>query len=255
MQGASALLLPRELSALKQQPSALQDLATRSGWLFLLGKIITPVLEAAASGHLEIRMPVEAASGLEADLRRCTHLEAIGRTLAGIATWLENGATTGPEGQLRARFAALAQQSLVHGVDPKSPAWLRFGEERQTIVDAGFLALALARAPKMLRESLPAHTQTQLADALRATRRQSPPENSWLLFAAPIEAALFQLGEDWDRARVDDALRKHAAWYLRDGVYGDGPHYHANYYDSYVIHPVLLSVLDVLAQQDPSWPP
>jgi len=132
---------------------------------------------------------------------------------------------------------------------------MRFGEERQTGVDAGFLSLALARAPQTLNKSLPARTRSQLADALRATRKQSPPESNWLLFAALIEAALFQLGEDWDRARVDDALRKHAAWYLGDGVYGDGPHYHANYYDSYVIHPFLLSVLDVLAQQDPSWPP
>jgi hypothetical protein len=203
-------------------------------------------------------MPVESAPGHEADRRRCTHLEAIARTLAGIAPWLENGPTTGPEGDLRAHLATLAQQSIVHGVNPKSPAWLRFGEERQTIVDAGFLSLALARAPKTLRESLPSATRRQLANALRATRQQSPPENNWLLFAAMIEAALFQLGETepgkgWDHARVDDALRKHAAWYLGDGVYGDGPHYHADYYDSYVIHPFLLNVLDVLAAQNQAW--
>lgn len=253
LETSAAFFLPQELIAQPKPTAQPAAVATRADWLLLLQKITTPVLEAASQGQLQAKMPVEATPGHEADRRRCTHLEAVARTLAGIAPWLENGPTSGPEGELRAHFATLAQQSIVHGVDPQSPAWLRFGEERQTIVDAGFLALALARAPKTLCESLSSTTRRQLADALRATRRQSPPENNWLLFSAMIEAALFQLGEDWDRARVGDALRKHAAWYLGDGLYGDGPHYHADYYDSYVIHPFLLSVLHVLGQQDPSW--
>lgn len=226
---------------------------TRSDWLKILQRVAEPVLRAAARGELQQEMPVEAAPGHVEDRRKVTHLEAIGRTLAGLAPWLEHGVQDGEEGELRRRYAEWARAAIAHGVDKSSPAWLRFGEDRQTIVDAGFLALALARAPQTLCASLPARTKTQLADALRATHQQTPPFNNWLLFAAMIEPALHQLGEDWDRERVDYALREIAAWYLGDGVYGDGPHFHDDYYNSFVIHPFLLAVLDAVGAQQPEW--
>jgi hypothetical protein len=212
-----------------------------------------PVLKAAAEGRLQQQMPVEAAPGLEADRRKVTHLEAVGRTLAGLAPWLEHGASDGSEGELRRRYSDWARAAIAVGVDKNSSAYLRFGEQRQTIVDAGFLSLALARAPKTLGEALPEKARAQLADALRATHRQTPPFNNWLLFAAMVEAALYQLGEPWDRERVDYALREVASWYLGDGVYGDGPHFHDDYYNSFVIHPFLLAVLDAVGSKDPAW--
>ena len=210
-------------------------------------------MRAAAEGKLQQLMPVEAAKGHVDERRKVTHLEAVGRTLAGIAPWLEHGPAECAEGELRGKYVNWARAAIAHGVDPKSPGWLRFGEERQTIVDAAFLALALHRAPKSLRDALPQSVRKQLADALRATRKQTPPMNNWLLFAAMIEVALYELGEEWDRARVDLALKKMSEWYVGDGVYGDGPHYHADYYDSFVMHPFLLAVLESAGDQDATW--
>jgi hypothetical protein len=70
---------------------------------------------------------------------------------------------------------------------------------------------------------------------------------------AMIEACLFGLGELWDRTRVDYALREHAAWYVGDGTYGDGPHFHQDYYNSFVIQPFLLALMDVVGKQDAAW--
>src|SRR5690242_21207571 len=53
-------------------------------------------------------MPVEQAPGT--DRRSVTHLEAIGRLLAGIAPWLELGEDGTDEGRLRARYADLARR-------------------------------------------------------------------------------------------------------------------------------------------------
>jgi hypothetical protein len=61
-----------------------------------------------------------------------------------------------------------------------------------------------------------------------------------------VEATLAHLGEWWDPMRVDYALRQHAQWYLGDGIYGDGPEFHWDYYDSFVIHPMLSEILDVV---------
>jgi hypothetical protein len=59
-----------------------------------------------------------------------------------------------------------------------------------------------------------------------------------------VEATLAKLGSDWEKGPVEHALEKHKGWYVGDGVYGDGTTYHADYYDSFVIHPFLLGVLD-----------
>jgi hypothetical protein len=40
---------------------------------------------------------------------------------------------------------------------------------------------------------------------------------------------------------------------LGDGPYGDGPHFHWDYYNSYVIQPMLLNVLDALGPAADRW--
>ena len=42
-----------------------------------------------------------------------------------------------------------------------------------------------------------------------------------------VEAGLKLLGATWDRLRVDYVLRQHEHWYKGDGIYGDGPSFHA----------------------------
>ena len=89
----------------------------------------------------------------------------------------------------------------------------------------------------------------------RSKRRASisPGFNNWLLFSATVEAALAKLGAWWDRMRVDYALRQHEQWYKGDGVYGDGPAFHWDYYNSFVIQPMLLDVLDVVRGESAAW--
>jgi hypothetical protein len=225
----------------------------RASWVAMLDKVARPVLGGLSERQLKASMPVEAFAGREQDRRKCTYLEAVGRALAGIAPWLEHGARSGAEGELRERYCAMARRAIAAGVDKGSPDYLDFGGDRQTIVDAAFLALAVVRAPRELRDKLPVEVRKQLADGLRATRGLLAGFNNWLLFAAMIEACLFALGEDWDRMRVDYALREHQSWYLGDGTYGDGPHFHWDYYNSFVIQPFLLNLMDVVGAQEPGW--
>jgi hypothetical protein len=73
------------------------------------------------------------------------------------------------------------------------------------------------------------------------------------MFPAMIEALFCRVGEPFDRVRIDYALRQHEQWYVGDGVYGDGPHFHWDYYNSYVIQPMLLDTLDVVGERHPAW--
>jgi hypothetical protein len=182
-----------------------------------------------------------------------THLEAFGRLVAGLAPWLELPPDETPEGRLRSEYAALTRRALAVAVDPSSPDFLNFTRERQPLVDAAFLAQGLLRAPRALGGSLDATTRERLVKALESTRVIVPPFNNWLLFTATVEAALSKLGASWDRVRVDYALRQHAQWYKGDGTYGDGPDLHWDYYNSLVIQPMLIDVLEACASAFPEW--
>ena len=53
--------------------------------------------------------------------------------------------------------------------------------------------------------------------------------------------------------RVDYALRQHEQWYRGDGAYSDGPAFHWDYYNSFVIHPMLVDVLAAVGDAHPAW--
>ncbi|GGJ00155.1 hypothetical protein GCM10010885_06750 [Alicyclobacillus cellulosilyticus] len=226
-------------------------LTERSLWLDTLLRIIHPVLSALAARELKRRMPVEAR---ERDRARYTHLEAFSRTLVGTAPWLELHGLTGDEEERRQHYAALAREALDAATDPGSPDFMNFTEGGQPIVDTAFLAQAILRAPTELWHKLTPRVQGQIIACLQATRYgRKPPFNNWLLFSAMIETALHFMGQDWDQVRVDYALRQFEQWYVGDGAYGDGPSFHWDYYNSFVIHPMLVDITLRMAHHHPDW--
>jgi hypothetical protein len=235
--------------AAKPDPGRLPS--DRELWVSVARRVADPVLSHLANGTLKARMPVEQAAGARREA--VTHLEAFGRLVAGLAPWLELAPDETPEGRLRSDYAALARRAIAVAVDPSSPDFLNFTRERQPLVDAAFLAQGLLRAPRALGQSLDATTRERLVKALESTRVIAPGFNNWLLFTATVEAALSKLGASWDRVRVDYALRQHAQWYKGDGTYGDGPDLHWDYYNSFVIQPMLIDVLEACASGVPEW--
>ncbi|HEY8938159.1 MAG TPA: DUF2264 domain-containing protein, partial [Cyclobacteriaceae bacterium] len=102
---------------------------------------------------------------------------------------------------------------------------------------------ALIRAPKQLWQNLDGTTQQHLINALSSTRNIKPPLTNWLLFSAMIETALLKFTSSYNEEPVELALQKHEEWYKGDAVYGDGPEFAFDYYNSFVIQPMLLDVV------------
>ena len=240
--GTSAHPVPAQVPA--QVPA-------RGRWLATLQRVSEPVLTNLAAGTLKARMPVEEAVG--ANRRDVTHLEAFGRLMAGIAPWIDLEDGPADERALRARYRALGSRALAQALDPASPDALNFTQGGQPLVDAAFLAQAVLRAPRVLQQELEPVTRTRLIAAFESARAIQPGFNNWLLFAATVEAALKALGARWDRMRVDYALRQHEQWYRGDGAYSDGPAFHWDYYNSFVIHPMLVDVLAAVGDAHPAW--
>ena len=119
--GFSHMAYPQESSGADDRAYSLQ----------VLQRIADPVLTSLSENRLKQSMPVEGGT----DRAAYTHLEALGRLLAGMAPWLELGPDDTPEGKLRARYIHLAVVGIAHATDQEwasNRAWSRHGESELT---------------------------------------------------------------------------------------------------------------------------
>ncbi|MDM5200998.1 DUF2264 domain-containing protein [Fictibacillus enclensis] len=227
------------------------DNPTRLLWLDTMLTLAKPPLEALAQRELKANMKVEMKEG--ADRESYVHLETLARLLVGMAPWLE-GKSEGSEERIRKHYCELAREAIDAGTDPASPDYMNFSQGFQPIVDTAFLAQAILRARTELWEKLDGRVKRNVVIALKATRSRKPVFSNWLLFSAMIEAALHKMGEsDWDQMRIDYAIKQMEQWYAGDGVYSDGPHFRFDYYNSFVIQPMLLEILEAVGFHYDDW--
>src|SRR4051812_43969322 len=224
----------------------------RADWTQMAERLARPLLSALAARKLKSLMPVESHPASH-DRPDFTHLEGFGRLLAGLAPWFETSSGQLLEDKLRSELVALARESLDAATDPASPDFMNFSRGKQPLVDAAFLAQALRRAPTELWRKLETRVQRNVISALQSSRVIQPGESNWKLFATTVEVFLHSIGEQRDEARLFEGIRKHRDWYVGDGIYGDGPEFHWDYYNSFVIQPMLVEALDAVGDETPEW--
>ncbi|GAB3646043.1 DUF2264 domain-containing protein [Echinicola sediminis] len=222
---------------------------SRKYYVEVLTKMADPVLNALSQNQLKASMPVEKAADAYGGREKVTYLEAFGRLVSGMAPWLELGPDETPEGKLREKYLQLTLECIHNATDPDSPDFMNFTEGGQPLVDAAFFAQGLLRAPTQLWEPLSDETKANVIKALKSSRVISPYYSNWLLFTGMVEAALLKFDGEADRVRIAYSLNKHKEWYLGDGMYGDGPEFHWDYYNSFVIQPMLLDITKVLKEK------
>lgn len=212
----------------------------------LLRRMAAPVLGPMSRGQLQAQFKPEVSPTWDGRPIKVAYLECFGRLISGIAPWLALADTNDAEGRLRATLRTQALASYERSVYAKSGDYLFGAVAEQQLVDSAYFTNALIRAPKTLWEPLEAKTKARIVKEIKGLRAVSPPYTNWLLFAAMNEAFLLSIGEEWDPVRIDLAIRKMLEWYVGDGWYADGPHFHFDYYGSYVIHPMMVEILEVL---------
>lgn len=218
----------------------------REYWVDMLCKISEPILKNMSKGELKKNMVLELSPTWDSRSKDLSYMEAFGRLMAGIAPWLNLPDDTTPEGKRRKQMREWALKSYAHAVDPDSPDYLKWSGESQTLVDAAFLANSFIRAPKALWEPLDKQTKERYIKEFKSLRKIMPAYNNWILFRTMIEAFLVSIGEDSDGFALNVAIRKMNEWYLGDGWYGDGPEFSMDYYNGYVMHPMLVEIIEIL---------
>jgi hypothetical protein len=214
------------------------------------------VIKAAAEERLHRDMPCECRVEDETQVeirRQFTHLEAVGRTIDGISAWLGCEGLEDDEEKLRKQYASLTRQAIINIINPAAPDYVNFGNGRQPLVDAAFLAHGILRARKELLDPLNAAEKKALAQCMRSAAGIKSGFNNFYMFLAMIETLLYVMNEPYDKNHVDSALHFHEMWYKGDGVYGDGEEFCMNYYNSFVIQPMYYDVARILGPSDPDW--
>ena len=224
-----------ESSAPDQSPSS-----DRALWVETLAKIAKPVLSNISAGTLQMNWKVEYSPTWDNRNAKVAYLEAFGRLSMGLAPWLALGADATPEGKQREALAAELRAGIAHAVNPQSPDYLLWHDTNQTLVDAAYLAQALLRAPAVLWEPLDVATKQRVIAEFRGLRRVTPYDSNWLLFAGMTESFLDWADGSGDQYRLSTILNRIESFYVGDGWYADGPKFHMDYYNSWVIHSMLV---------------
>lgn len=237
------------LGAKAEQTQKSKTIDDRTYWCNLLYKISEPVLMNMSKGELSAKMAIELSPTWDGRDKRVTYMECFGRLMSGLAPWLSLPDDDTAEGKQRKQLREWALESYAHAVDPNSPDYLLWRNEGQPLVDAAYVANSFLRAPKQLWEPLDDLTKKRYIEEFQQLRRINPPYTNWLLFSAMVETFLMSVDAQYDAYRIQSAIRKIEEWYVGDGWYADGSTFAFDYYNSYVIHPMYVEVLEALVQK------
>lgn len=218
----------------------------RDSWLVYLDNVCKPLLTALSTDSLKIKMPVVLSPVTDnaAERKKYAYLEAFGRTFSGIAPWLQSEGGSAHEVSLRNEYRQLCIKAIAHAVDSTSKDYMLWNKGGQPLVDASFLALGLIRCPWLWKHS-DKDVQQNIVNAFTSTRIIKPGANNWILFSSMIEAFFCNYDLPYDKSRIDYGVYTFMhKWYVGDGMFGDGASFHLDYYNSYVIQPYLLNIIN-----------
>lgn len=220
----------------------------RTTWLSYLDKVSRPVMQSLAEGRLKEKLPKTMSKRIDnAESRsKVAYLEAFGRTLMGIAPWMNLEGGSKEEVALRNQYREWSLKAVANAVDSTSKDYMVWDKGGQPLVDASFVALGLIRCP-WLWEHLGDKTKTNVITSFIKTRTIVPGYNNWILFTGMIEAFFCKYGYEYDKLRIEYGVREFSShWYVGDGMFSDGMNFAMDYYNSYVIQPYLATIIEIV---------
>lgn len=203
----------------------------RSEWCELALSLCLPVLTPLSEGEFHRVFP---------DKKPTARLEAFARALLGLAQWIELDDEPG--------LAAMARNAIANATDPCCPDYMVSKFHDQALVECALLAQALLRAPTELWRKLQPPVKLNVINFLKSSRAYQPHDNNWVLFPSMVEALLSCVGEQIVEDRLMGGLAQYMKWYSGDGSYMDGEEHHHDYYNSYIIQPMLYDILRTMSK-------
>jgi hypothetical protein len=142
------ILISTPFCASAQSKKNTDQVSERKLWLSYMDKVARPVISNLAADQLKEKMPMQLSDKIDNKESRAKvgYLEAFGRTLSGIAPWLQLEGGDAAEVKLREQYRAWALKAIANAVNPQAKDYLQWNGG-QPLVDASFVAFALVRSP------------------------------------------------------------------------------------------------------------
>ena len=226
----------------------------RAQWLDYMDKIARPVISNLASDKLKESMTITLSNTSDnpEQRKKVAYLEAFARTLCGISPWLNGEGGSAKEIALRHQYREWVLKGIANAVDSTKNDYMLWTGS-QPLVDASFFALALVRCP-WLWNHMDDKLHERVVAVLQSTRTTIPAYSNWILFTGMIEAFFCKYDQPYDPVRIEYGIREFSQqWYVGDGMFSDGMHFVLDYYNSYVIQPYLLNILDAVNTRNESF--
>lgn len=203
----------------------------RSLWLKQLRQLVVPVLEGFASKTLKTIFTPQVADDYSRP-QTAVHIELFCRTCMGTAPLFQSPSIDTED------IRALLLQSFVSVFDEGYIDW-ECGD--QLLVEIANLAYAFLCYPA-LWASLRMITQLNIIEIIKKAALIKPYNNNWLLFKCIVEVFLWKLKLRMNLSPIFKHLDDFESFYVGDSWYKDGPTFHMDYYNSFVILPFLVII-------------
>lgn len=224
----------------------------RELWVNLSYKIASPVLEKMSKGLLKQKMITEYSPIFDDRDKNVLYMECFGRLMDGIIPWLSLPEDDTEEGKIRKQLHEWALISYKNAVDPNSPDYLLWDAVncRQPLVDSAYIAESFLHAPDKTWEKLDDITKQRYIECFEKMRLIEPYNSNWLLFSGIVECFFIMIGKEANKTKMYDIIERINNFYIGDGWYSDGPVFAMNYCNSFVIHPMLVHMLEIMEKNN-----
>ncbi len=220
----------------------------RNQWLSILLQITNPVINGFINKDIKSIFPIHFSAHLSKDDKRrnqteIVFIELFSRTLLGISILFQNEESI-YKNNLNDLF-----QNVLFMINTTFSGYLDFYHSSitdQLIVEMANCALAFIRAPYLWNSLHPLIKNNILKIMYYSITKFKPHMNNWLLFEALIEIFLYKNQKIKILNKTLLNIRVIESYYIGDGWYKDGPLFHMDFYNSYVILPFLITIYQEL---------
>lgn len=176
---------------------------------------------------------------------KTSRMEGFARPLWGLVPMWCGGKKTG-------NFEELYLKGISAGTDPKSGEyWGELTDYDQKIVECAAIGLALVLTPDKIWDPLSKKEKDNFSSWLRKINSVKVPDNNWRFFSVLVNLGLKNVGEEYDKENIKEAIEAYHSFYLQNGWYTDGHSDQIDYYISFAIHFYSLIYAKVMEKEDP----
>ncbi len=220
----------------------------RNEWLSILLSIVNPVINGFVNKNIKSIFPIHFSVHLpKNDKRRnqteIVFIELFCRTLLGISILFQS-----EESIIKDHLTDLFQNTIfmINHTFSGYLDFYHFSIDHQLIVEMANCTLAFIRAPYLWNSLQPLIKNNILNIMYYSITKFKPHMNNWLLFEALIEIFLYKNQKIKALNKTLLNLRVIESYYIGDGWYKDGSIFHMDFYNSYVILPLLITIYNEL---------